>query len=147
MDQRQRNERSEESVAASYRRERRPQTLKHTAPAASDRPTSHNLHRETHLGLARSPKKNRTGSTRRDLQPAMPSYGEGRLKIAASNPQPVTVYIHLTERSKEQSDMKRAPPPEKRHQVNKKAERSSEAYPTPHTQSANTKTQTTARLT
>ncbi|CAN7059194.1 unnamed protein product [Brassica rapa subsp. trilocularis] len=61
----------------------------------------------------------------------MPSYGEGRLKIAASNPQPVTV----------------APPPEKRHQVNKKAERSSEAYPSPHTQSANTKTQTTARLT
>ena len=47
--------------------------------------TSHNLHRETHLGLARSPKKNRTGSTRRDLQPAMPSYGEGRLKITASN--------------------------------------------------------------
>ncbi|WZZ40955.1 hypothetical protein YC2023_037214 [Brassica napus] len=43
--------------------------------------------------------------------------------------------------------MKRAPPPEKRHQVNKKAERSSEAYPTPQTQSANTKTQTTAMLT
>ncbi|CDY21486.1 BnaC03g27110D [Brassica napus] len=92
---------------------------------------SHNLHRETHLGLARSPKKNRTGNTRRDLQPAMPSYGEGRLKIAASNLPPPNP----------------APPPEKRHQVNKKAERSSEAYPTPQTQSANTKTQTTAMLT
>ncbi|WZZ17943.1 hypothetical protein YC2023_111032 [Brassica napus] len=72
-------------VAASYRRERRSHTLKHTVPTASDRPTCHNPHKESHLELACPPKKNHTGNTRRKQQPAMPSFGEGRLKITASN--------------------------------------------------------------
>ncbi|KAF8054216.1 hypothetical protein N665_1334s0006, partial [Sinapis alba] len=45
---------NEQSVTASYRRERRPHTLKHTAPTASKRPTSHHLHKESQsrIGLS-----------------------------------------------------------------------------------------------
>ncbi|KAF8083821.1 hypothetical protein N665_0750s0009 [Sinapis alba] len=43
MDQRTRRVRNERPVAASYRRERRPQTLKHTAPTASNTSRRHNL--------------------------------------------------------------------------------------------------------
>ncbi|KAF3596533.1 hypothetical protein DY000_02021482 [Brassica cretica] len=86
MDQRRRRKRSEQPSYHELRRERRLQTLKHTAPTASDRPTCHNPHKESHLELACPPKRNQTGSTRREQQPAMPLFRERKLKIAASNP-------------------------------------------------------------
>ncbi|KAL0690015.1 hypothetical protein Bca4012_089693 [Brassica carinata] len=97
MDQKRRHERSELTVTASYRRKMSPQTLKHTVPTTSDSPTTHYLHKESHLEPACTPKRNHTGNTRRDLQPTMPSFGERRLKIAASNLPTRDRYTHLTE--------------------------------------------------
>ncbi|WZZ27986.1 hypothetical protein YC2023_011387 [Brassica napus] len=132
MDQKRRHERSELTVTASYRRKMSPQTLKHTVPTTSDSPTTHYLHKESHLEPACTPKRNHTGNTRRDLQPTMPSFGERRLKIAASN---------LPTRD-QQPYRKSAPPPEKRLQVDKKVESTSEAYPSPQNQSTSSLDQT-----
>ncbi|WZY72670.1 hypothetical protein YC2023_004910 [Brassica napus] len=118
MDQKRRHERSELTVAMSYRKEMRPQTLKHTVPTTSDSPTTHHLHKESHLEPACTPKRNHTSSM-------------------------IKGYFH----GFALPDRKSAPPPEKRLRVDKKVESTSEAYPSPQNQSTSSLDQTALRFT
>ncbi|WZZ62876.1 hypothetical protein YC2023_062983 [Brassica napus] len=92
-DQKTKHGKYEQPVATSYRRERRPHTLKHTAPTASDKPTYHHLPQESHPELANSPKMSLTGNTRKVPQPMMSSFGEGSQRLLPPTHQPGTVLI------------------------------------------------------
>ena len=88
-------ERNKPPVAVSYRRERRPQTLKHRLLQLLE--THSSIHSQRITSRARKHIQHcLTGSTRRSPQPAMPSFGTGVRRLLPQLLHPGTVYTLLT---------------------------------------------------